>query len=131
VAQPGQDRRLVHELLHAAAAVAVQPLHGNRSAVAKEPLVHGAEAAFADLSLVAEAVRRVLQLLVRELVRLKVVDAAGLHVAAPIGPRRAAGGGVLQEPRGRGHLVLSSLADVQERHDHLEHEQNTGSYGGS
>jgi hypothetical protein len=62
VAQPGQDRRLVHELLHAAAAVIVQPLHGNRSAVAEEPLVHGAEAAFADLSLVAEAVRRVLQL---------------------------------------------------------------------
>lgn len=92
--------------------------------------VHGAEAAVADLHCATEAVGCLLQLLVSEVVRLQAVDAAGLHVtgAAP-GTRRTAGGRVLEEPRGRAHLVLPSLADVQARHDHEKQGQNAGSDG--
>ena len=92
--------------------------------------VHCAEAAVADLHCVAEAVGCLLQLLVREVVRVRAVDAAGLRVigAAP-GTRRPDGGRVLEEPGGRGHLVLPSLADVQARHDRKEQAQNAGGYG--
>ena len=93
--------------------------------------VHGAEAAIADLHCATEAVSCLLQLLVREVVRLQAVDAAGLHVSgATSGTRRPARGSGLEEPRGRGHLVLPSLADAQARHDHKKQGQNAGSYGG-
>ena len=92
--------------------------------------VHCAEAAVADLHCAAEAVGCLLQLLVREVVRVRAVDAAGLRVvgAAP-GTRRPAGGRVLEEPGGRGHLVLPSLADVQARHDRKDQEQHACGYG--
>ena len=63
---------------------------------------------------------------------LQVVEAAGLHelVAAAFRPRRPAGGGVLEQPRRRGHLVLSPLANVQEGHNDEKQEQNTGGDGG-
>lgn len=91
--------------------------------------VHGAEAAIADLHGATEAVSCLFQLLVCEVVCLQAVDAAGLHVS-DAGTRRPAGGSGLEEPRGRGHLVLPSLADVQARHDHKKQGQNAGSNGG-
>jgi hypothetical protein len=91
--------------------------------------VHGAESAIADLHCATEAVSCLLQFLVCEVVRLQAADAAGLHGSATSGTRRPAGCSGLEEPGGRGHLVLPSLADVQARHDHKKQEQNAGSYG--
>jgi hypothetical protein len=61
--------------------------------------VYGAEATIAELSAVIKTIRRFLKLLIAEDVRLQVLDAARLRVAAP-GIRCPAGTAVLEQLRG-------------------------------
>jgi len=97
VAQPCQDGRLVHELLHAPVAVVVQPLHRHHSPVCQVPFVYGAKAAVTDLSVLIERIGGLLELLVAE-PAAHVLDAAGLHVkAVPRTCRSPAGAAVLEE----------------------------------
>jgi len=76
-----------------------RPEHGFvRDHLYSPTFVDGAEATITELSVFVEAVGRLLELLVGEEVRRRVLDAAGLHVADPRtrGPTRPA---VLEELR--------------------------------
>jgi hypothetical protein len=85
-------------------------------------MLHGTESAIADLHCATEAVSCLLQLLVCEVVRLQAMDAARLHDSATSGTRRPAGCSGLEEPRGRGHLVVwafsraAAATDSRTRH---------------
>jgi hypothetical protein len=88
----------------------------NQEITSTPTFVDGAEAAIAELSAFVEAVGRLLELLVGEVVRWRVLDAAGLHVTNPRtrGPTRTA---VLEELRRRvdHFLLLLPLAHDDEQ----------------
>jgi len=69
-----------------------------REIISRSTFVDGAEATITEFSVFIEAVGGLLELLVGEEVRWRVLDAVGLHVADPRtrGPTRAA---VLEELR--------------------------------